>query len=228
MLTLLTPTGGRPQAWARCQRWMARQTYGGAVRWVVVDDGPEPQRVDIQRGGWQIEVLRPEPHWQPGQNTQQRNLRAGLAAIDADAPRVVIIEDDDWYAPDWLSTCDTMLGLADLVGESHARYYNVAQRRAREMGNSAHASLCSTAVQGMALTLLRAAVERHRTAIDLVLWQMARQRGHLFRGGRVVGIKGISGREGIGIGHRSHFGGQPDPQGALLRQWIGVDAEAYL
>ena len=32
MLTLLTTTGFRPDAWKLCQRWMAAQTYTGPVR----------------------------------------------------------------------------------------------------------------------------------------------------------------------------------------------------
>lgn len=47
-------------------------------------------------------------------------------------------------------------------------------------------------------------------------------------GGWVVGIKGLPGRGGIGMGHRDNFRGTDDPCGALLREWIGEDAEAYL
>src|SRR5690606_8566975 len=78
LFTLLSATGARPEAWAICERLMARQDYAGPVRWVIVDDGPEPQPVTFQRDGWVLEVVRPEPYWQPGQNTQARNLAAGL------------------------------------------------------------------------------------------------------------------------------------------------------
>ena len=135
MLTLLTATGARPAAWALCERWMARQDYAGPIRWIIVDDGPEPQPVTFQRKGWQLVLVRPSPHWAPGQNTQARNLLKGLAAVGPDE-RLVIIEDDDWYAPDWLTTVAAELEHAELVGEHRARYYNVEQRRGRQLANT--------------------------------------------------------------------------------------------
>lgn len=224
MLTLLTATGARPAAWAICERLMARQDYAGTVRWVIVDDGPEPQPVTFQRAGWHLLVIRPNPVWQRGQNTQARNLLAGLAAIGA-GDRVVVIEDDDWVAPDWLTHVAGQLDRAELVGERRSRYYNIATRRGREMGNTAHASLCATALRGRALDTFRQVLRTKRTGIDMHLWRRHPSR-HLFDGHRVVGIKGLPGRGGVGVGHRSDFG-TPDPTGALLREWIGEDARLY-
>lgn len=226
MLTLLTATGARPAAWALCERWMARQDYSGPVRWVIVDDGPEPQRLTFKRDGWQLVVVLASPHWEPGQNTQARNLLEGLAAVGADE-RLAIIEDDDWYAPDWLTTVDRELDRAELVGEHRARYYNVQQRRGRQLANTGHASLCSTAMRGGALQDFADACRARPKFIDLELWRRARGRD-LFGGHRVVGIKGLPGRGGIGMGHDAAFNGQADPDGALLRSWVGLDAEAYL
>lgn len=225
MLTLLTATGARPAAWTLCERWMARQDYTGPVRWVIVDDGQAPQPVTFGRDRWQLVLIRPAPHWSPGQNTQARNLLKGLAAIGADE-RVVIIEDDDWYAPDWLTTVAGKLEQAELVGEHRARYYNVQQCRGRQLANTGHASLCSTAMRGSALRDFAEACSARPKFIDLELWRRPRSR-HLFGGHRVVGIKGLPGRGGIGMGHDEHFNGQPDPSGELLRSWIGVDAGCY-
>lgn len=69
MLTLVTATGARPEAWALCERWMLRQTFAGPVRWVIVDDGPEPQPITFRRAGWELVLIRPAPFWRPGQNT---------------------------------------------------------------------------------------------------------------------------------------------------------------
>jgi hypothetical protein len=226
MLTLLTVTGARPRAWSLCQLWMARQTYAGPVHWVVVDDGPEPATwIDPGRTGWTVEWVRPQPLWQPGQNTQARNLAAGLARIGADA-RVLVIEDDDWYAPDWLEHAADQLDRAELVGEGRARYYNVATRVGRQLSNGAHASLCSTALRGWALNVLRDVVRTQPKFIDLNLWKR-HGRGIVFDGHRVVGIKGLPGRGGIGMGHHAEFRGTADPHGALLQSWVGADAELY-
>lgn len=217
MLTLLTATGARPEAWAICERLMARQDYAGPVRWVVVDDGPEPQPVTFARDGWELTVVRPEPVWAPGKNTQARNLRHGLDRIPPDA-RVVVIEDDDWYARDWLTHVAGELDRSSLVGERRSRYYNVITGCGKAMENTDHASLCSTAVRGKALAALRTTCVRGRH-IDLRLWKRG---GRLFDGCRVVGIKGLPGRGGIGQGHRGDFGEPVD-----LRQWIGEDAGLY-
>lgn len=226
MLTLLTATGARPAAWALCERWMARQDYAGPVRWIIVDDGPEPQPVTFRREGWQLVLVRPSPHWLPGQNTQARNLLKGLAAVGPEE-RLVIIEDDDWYAPDWLTTVAAELEHAELVGENRARYYNVAQRRGRQLANTGHASLCSTAMRGAALRDLADACQSRPKFIDLELWRRPRHR-RLFGGHRVVGIKGLPGRGGIGMGHEPDFKGEADVSGDLLRHWVGADAEVYL
>ncbi|MBH1591394.1 glycosyltransferase family 2 protein [Stenotrophomonas maltophilia] len=226
MLTLLTATGARPAAWALCERWMARQDYAGPVRWIIVDDGPMPQPVTFRREGWQLVLVRPSPHWAPGQNTQARNLLKGLAAVGPD-DRLVIIEDDDWYAPDWLTTVAAELEHAELVGEHRARYYNVEQRRGRQLANTGHASLCSTAMRGSALQDFADACRSRPKFIDLELWRRARGR-RLFGGHRVVGIKGLPGRGGIGMGHDPDFKGEADASGALLRRWVGEDAEVYL
>lgn len=225
MLQLLTATGARPEAFALCERWMAAQTYVGPVTWIIVDDGPEPTPISRPPDDWTQVVVRPAPFWRVGQNTQARNLLKGLDAIDPKHP-VVIIEDDDHYAPDWLETAVRELAKAELVGECRARYYNLALRRGRQLRNEGHASLCSTAMRGTALQTFRWACERAPKFIDLELWRRHRSR-HLFVGYRVVGIKGLPGRGGIGMGHRDDFKGEYDPDGALLRQWVGDDARYY-
>lgn len=128
MLTLITATGARPHAFGICQRLMAAQDYEGDVRWIVVDDGEQASPITFERDGWTVEVVRPEPFWQVGQNTQARNMLAGLALISSD-DRLVVIEDDDHYKPDWLSVADAALSRAELVGEYLARYYNVSTKR---------------------------------------------------------------------------------------------------
>lgn len=226
MLTLLTATGARPEAWAICERLMLRQDYSGPVHWIIVDDGPVAQPQPTAQDHWDVSVLRPHPRWEPGQNTQARNLLAGLRIVSADA-RLVIIEDDDHYSADWLRTVAAALDRAELVGEYRARYYNIPQRRARQLSNTQHASLCSTAMRGAAIETFRWACQQHSKFIDLELWRKHRSR-YLFGGGRVCGIKGLPGRGGIGMGHSKDFSGTHDHDGRILRKWIGDDADLYL
>lgn len=225
MLFLLTPTGGRPQAWAICQRLMLAQNYSGPVTWIVVDDGQEPQPVTFHRPGWTLRMIRPDPPWRDGENTHARNLLCGLQAVPANE-RVVMIEDDDHYANDWLSLVDDHLDQAELVGQQNTRYYNVRTRRGREMTGEGRASLCATALRGTAIERFRAICRDHKTMLDVELWRQHPSK-HLFNGHRVVGIKGFPGRSGIGVGHRDYFRGTDDQDGQLLRTWVGNDAELY-
>jgi len=73
-LTLLTMTGARPEAWAICETLMLRQTFTGAVRWIIVDDGPIAHPITFSRAMWVLEVVRPIPFWVSGKNTQARNI----------------------------------------------------------------------------------------------------------------------------------------------------------
>lgn len=221
MLTILTATGARPEAWAICEELMRRQDYSGPVRWVIVDDGPTAQPVTFQREGWTLEVVHPEPYWQKGQNTQARNLAAGLEVIGPDE-RVQTLEDDDYYAPGWLSAVAGWLETDDLVGESYARYFNVRTGLGHAHRNNQHASLCATACKGDGLVSLRKAVASKRTFIDLDLWARFRGSKKLRRADLTVGIKGLPGRGGIGGGHRDDYG-----QPMSLADWIGEDAKLY-
>lgn len=222
MLTLLTATGMRPEAWAICERLMLAQTYAYPVRWVIVDDGEIPQTITFRRENWTIELICPSPAWQPGQNTQARNLIDGLEHVRADE-RLIIIEDDDYYAPGYLADVDKWLDRADLVGESMARYFNVATGVGKQLTNTAHCSLCSTAMKGPAIEAFRRAVAKNKKFIDIELWRSFRGKKYISKTRHVVGIKGLPGRGGIGCGHRI----TGKPTAGLLRQWIGDDAAIY-
>ena len=227
MLTVITPTGCRPEAWAQCERLMARQDYPGEVRWIIVDDGEQPQPVTFSRPHWQLEVIRPRPFWRKGQNTQARNM---LLALDqAGTGKIAIIEDDDYYAPTWLSTVDRKLDHADLVGQTRMRYFNVYYRHWFQHENCNHASLCATAVKGPAVGSLRDCCKPTIKYFDLAMWRNYRGHKRLFTGCEVIGTKGLPGRGGICMGHQPTFPGHiKDPEGEVLRSWIGTDADVYL
>lgn len=234
---LLTPTGCRPSSWALCERWMRAQTWSGEVLWLIVDDGPEPQPITFARDGWELRVIRPQPYWRAGQNTQARNLLAGIRAASVDHP-LMVIEDDDYYTPEYLEHMLTLLGDAAgddadalvLCGETQACYYNIRTRRGRRLRNDRHASLCSTAMTGATIPYFRVACERRPRFIDLDLWAMPGLGRATFASSRPlsVGIKGMPGRAGIGMGHSARFQAPPDQRGRLLHKWIGDDAAHYL
>jgi hypothetical protein len=223
-------TGSRPQAFALCNRWMSNQEYQGAVRWLVVDDGESPQTITLNRANWTIEHIRPTPFWKPGQNTQARNILAGLSLVRPE-DRLVIIEDDDYYAPGYLEAASAWLDHHDLAGEALARYYNVKSGLFLNCNNNGHASLCSTAMKGSAIIHFREVVERKLDFIDMTLWRTYQGMKQLYSSRLCVGIKGLPGRAGIGAGHRlsrTRNTVQSDSDGSLLSAWCGDDWTYYL
>lgn len=222
MLTLLTVTGMRQEAWGICLKLMERQSYQGFVKWVIVDDGETPQETTFKRGSWELTIIRREPFWKEGENTQRVNLLTGMNYI-SDNEKVVIIEDDDYYPENWLKTISDKLDSYDLVGDAPAKYYNVKTGRGRALDNLKHSSLCSTGMKGSAIAEFRKLLRIKQTFIDIELWRKCKNK-HLFSDGGVVGIKGLPGRGGIGGGHKASFGEQ---DARLLESWIGQDIEIY-
>jgi len=221
MITLITCTGGRPEAFALCERWMSRQTLDADMQWIVVDDC-DPA-TPANRG--QI-ILRPQPRWEPGTLTLARNLAAALTMARGD--KIIFIEDDDWYGPTYLADMSARLDGVPLAGEIPARYYHVPERRYFEVGNAHHASLCQTGIRGDMVPALLSACQAESKFLDLLLWQKFGKKGRLEVGSGSVGIKGMPGRPGIGVGHRSSGSRwKADPSGEGLRSWIGLDAVAY-
>jgi hypothetical protein len=205
---------------------MMRQTYTGPVHWIIVDDGEEAQPITFEREKWTLTLVRPQPRWKPGQNTQARNLLEGMRLVKSSA-RLVVVEDDDCYGPNYLLDVNRWLDTHDLVGESHARYYNIATRRYRQLSNTNHASLCSTAMKGSAISYFVDELRLGVQFIDINLWRNFRGPKALHRAQMVVGIKGQPGRGGIGMGHKPDFAGQVDSDGSILRQWLGTNADLY-
>lgn len=220
-VTLITATGGRPEAFALCERWMAKQSYGGELQWIVVDDGPEPTPVNLGQT-----VVRPAPLWSPGQITLARNLLAALPHVRGE--KVLFIEDDEYYGPRYLANMDAALDMAPIAGQVPARYYNLPSRKYRDCGNYAHASLCQTGIRASYLQAVRWVCERNTKFIDIELFRHA-DSVYLDRfRDDVVGMKGLPGRGGIGMGHKPKGGSwSADPDLAVLNDWLGADAAAY-
>lgn len=217
---LLTPTGGRQEGLSLLGEYMEAQTYQGSLVWLIIDDVDPPSRLPASR--FDVHYIRPPWRWS-GHSTQGRCLLEGLQHIPDDA-RLLVIEDDDCYLPDYISTMLGALDEHDLVGERVSRYYNVKTNRYREMPSNKHASLMCTAMKGDALFFFRQMCRRSH--IDMNFWKNFRGSKRLLDTSNTVGIKGMPGRGGIGVGHRNNFG-TPDPSRAKLKEWIGGRAEFY-
>lgn len=222
-ITLLTPTGDRPEAFALCEKYMARQTIPYS-KWVVMDDGELPT---ICTQGQQYLYC---PQFK-GKGSLPAKLRyafsTGLVTTDV----AFFIEDDDWYAPQYL---ETMLGFlepqTEMIGEGCALYYNVRFRWWYDHHNMQHASLCSTMVTHLGYLKVIRACRPNVPFLDVPLWKSSvHQRIFKPRPQRlVIGIKSMPGRKGYGMGHRHHSENiQYDVNFTLLRDLIGADADNY-
>ena len=233
-LAVITPTGGRPEAFGLLRRWMKSQSYGGGLRWVVAtndDHGYDLSPVGATDGGSAVEmdVLRTEPGSRVALAT---NLVAACDRLESEGftGYIAIAEDDDWYHPDYLMMSAMRASSnAPIIGESNARYYNVRTRRARQLPNGEdgkprrHASLAQTVIHSDLLPLLREVSVQHyesrMPAIDMRLWERAPWPKQLERPTGVhVSVKGMPGASGYGIGHRDEFG-VPDPWLEVFRAW---------
>lgn len=157
-------------------------------------------------------------------------MEEALSHVKGDC--VAIIEDDDYYAPNYLENMVRALETADLVGLSNNKYYNLNIPGFREMGNFRHSSLCSTALKASILPMLQAAVDSGELYFDVHLWQAAIQNKVHFtliaNSTLCIGIKGMPGRPGVGVGHRN-TGYSIDTNLAKLKEWLGNDAaELYM
>lgn len=224
MFSVITCTGNRQAAFTLCAEYMARQTYSGPIQWIVVDDGgmPTSRHVKKYQDQLTIETVR-FPNSHNGKNTLPRNLIGGLERVKYN--KVLFMEDDDHYSPDYLTNMAHLLDRAPLAGQTPSRYYNVATRQYREFPSRKHASLCQTGIRAELIPQLTLCANAGGP-IDMALWRNV-PGGLLEPGSDVVGIKGMPGRPGIGVGHRPTCTWSVDPRLEVLRSWIGDDAAHY-
>jgi glycosyltransferase involved in cell wall biosynthesis len=227
-VTYITTTGYRPQAFALCEKYMARQTYKGEVQWIVVDDGSDSNPTKCTMGQ---QYVRGPKQWKPGINTQRYSLDAAIPLVKGDY--VLIIEDDEWWHPTYVETYVDFLKYADLIGEGEATYYSLKVKGFKEMNNYTHASLCQTGFNKKYLPVFERAVGSAEKFIDIVLWNLARANRHkymFFHGLKLcVGMKGLPGRDGIGYGHTNTSEFIKDSNWVKLIELVGKDdAQAYI
>lgn len=239
-IVLITPSGARPEQIQFCASFMKRQTYSGNVLWIIVDDC-NPRTTDFItddfRENWKIVKRYPQPFWQPGQNTQNRNLQVGIIAIQESCPMneveaIFMIEDDDYYSPDYLQNMMPKLDNYLVAGESFTAYYNVFFRRYLPNGNATWSSLFQIAFRPSVISNFSHCFGNK--LIDICFCQKAGipfNRINLFHlpygKNWSVGIKGMPGRAGIGAGHTGNWGSGDDQDWIILKSLIGEDYKFY-
>lgn len=226
-VSLITPTGARHQAFALCEQWIRNQESIAPHKlkeWIVVDDYPkDPTKCTMN----QVYIRGPK-QWEPGINTQRYNMDVALERVSGDV--IFIIEDDEYYSPEYFKLMLHLLEASSVAGLSNSRYYHLGYQGFKVMKNFQHASLCHTAVKAPAFKILYEAVHSGEYYFDLNLWEKAQEQGLgcalLSNTNLSIGIKGMPGRAGLGAGHEA-VGYKSDRDLSTLRSWIGKDIEYY-
>jgi len=226
-ITAITPTGDRPLAFALCKHWMEMQTVQ-PDQWLVIDDGEVPLKPSPG-----MDYIRRKPTSHDPKHTLNVNLQAALPLIRGS--KIIIIEDDEYYAPRYIETLSKKLDSFEVAGISNSKYYHLYSGASARHANTLHASLAQTSFRNSFLPaaahLLNTKLKHY---IDICIWQIALAggRGYLFLDEPemlYVGIKGLPGRPGIGVGHKiTMYGNSRDTSRALLKKWIPKDYNIYL
>lgn len=233
-VTLITPTGERHLAFSLCRRYIDAQSYTGPLQWVIADDGENHLDIDEKMLAREFELVHlKRDSVRDKTKSITGNVSSALFHIKYD--KVLIIEDDDFYFPNYIETAIQRLSNCTLVGEGSSRYYNIQFNKYRINHNLEHASLFQTALRSSELEFLWVSCLKRTSAfIDTRLWNKEGITSKKIFVDKLtsVGIKGLPGRSGIGAGHRpgkhSHFF-QKDPNWKVLKNWIGKEnAEVYI
>lgn len=227
-ITVVTCAGDRPEAFALCEKYIARQTLK-PFQMIVLDDGQVPLTPTLGQEYF---------HWADvrGRASLVRKLRRIMTEKMVKGDALVFWEDDDWYSPDYLEWVAKGLAGYSIWGEGRALYYTVRGRYWFEHVNLTHASLCATAIRKDAYAwLLHQCTVSEEPFLDVRLWNRTPFTTKVIdpfrnpqRKRRSVGIKAMPGRQGYGGGHRGRDrSAKDDPDMRELISLIGDDAQAY-
>lgn len=241
-ITALTCTGDRPVCLGLLSKWIANQTMQ-VDQWLVIDDGKEPFMPSLD-----CDYIYRKPEENEQGQTLNINIKTALPHIAGDI--ILFMEDDEYYAPDYVKTMVEKIQHYNIVGICKSKYYHMPTRTYFAHRNCGHASLAQTAIRKETLPILEEVLNGD-AFIDIRLWErlcngnpenkqfiknfntqgtVVNNQAVLFHDGDedclYVGMKGMPGRAGIGSGHKGI--GRHDSRGAILRKWMPIDCEKYL
>jgi hypothetical protein len=209
---------------------MARQTYKGPLRWLVVDDGDVPAKPTMGQ-----DHVRRSPSSAIG--TLPDNLLEAVKHFGT-SEAIFFIEDDDWYAPNYLTTMISGMGDAWIVGIEAFKYYNVAfasymvfdRWNCKENSSGLYTTGIKGALAGKLVEACNISKANGDKGVDAPLWWLCQVGSRLIPDtGIAVGMKGLPGRKGLGSGHAADFNGTGDPNFNTLKKWVGEeDAKEYI
>lgn len=246
-ITVITPTGDRPEAFRLCVRSMERQIHQ-PDQWIIVNDGRDNkdlhnkfshvmflQGPGISQG--QRQYKKRTKQKRERKHTLSLNLLEALPLIEYDT--ILIMEDDDWYHPEYIAWMASQFAAQHsklLLGQGKAIYYHLPSQRWMRCNNNYHASLCQTGFKSDLIEKVKNICLKLRKNtnpfIDIKLWlETPKDKKSVLFDDKdyCVGIKGMPGRQGTCAGwtrFKSRAYNQ-DMGRTVLRGLIGDDVELY-
>ena len=144
------------------------------------------------------------------------------AAIDGGFKWVAIVENDDFYAKDYLLRMWDYFDTSDFIGSEFTYYINLRNRTWERSHHPNHSSLFTTAFRVEAMKDFKWHLA-HKTFLDLDIWKYAGRFRRSFTDLPAIGIK-----HGIGLcGGKGHKGVFPNKDQDLLWLKSKVDETSY-
>lgn len=236
---VITCTPGRRSFELACQ-YVQRQhpQPGFKLQWIVVINGSSYSFSKFgslaMRYGAHAVVVRHTLERSPGQLA--RNIYSALNLLDDDVELVSFMEDDDWYAADYLRAVeDAALASPPMIlGQPGWWYYHLGQQRYQRNWTYPYATMAGTTIHARYLGKLEEGcqifAEADAKGLDAWLWKST-QTGRVFLSQRaeggdrpfVVGIKGYDGQDNVGVGGSPGADWVHDPYSVKLREWTKND-----
>jgi len=231
--SVITCTGDRPEAFKLCAEYLGRQTVK-PDEWVVVDDGVKykvTQEMCEASGVKDIKLIHRARAKDDPNHTLTINMLEALDKVTGE--NIIIMEDDDWYAPNYIETMIDGLMSGDLCGTQGIYYWNIPKKCYQFVGKSVdHASLCQTAFRRNVIPVLEDICKYEYVQngiIDISIWEKWKGSINLMEySDLVVGIKGLPGRPGMTSGHLTDGSRyNSDPKLKELKKIIKNDVAKY-
>lgn len=229
--TVITPTGDRPEAFELCKKYVQRQAIL-PFQWIIVDDGQTPMSIKDLKFDVTYIRRQPNPKTDP-KHTLGVNMLEAFKHVKYD--RIIMVEDDDWYCPNYFEQMLKMFGdsQAFIIGSGKTVYYNIPFQKYYVHNNTQHASWCMTGFTLNVVTsiekIIRQCMVQQYPYIDLKVWRQIQTKKYLRLEDKPIcmGIKGLPGRPGTCSGHRTIDAFKFDVGLEFLKKNIGNDVEFY-
>ena len=217
---LITATGGRPLEFECVMKWVARQDYERIDCWMVIEDSKEPYKFKRPDTPFPVVWVYQGPckEEDKGIVSQCRNLQFGAKCAEKRAPNsiIMVIGDDDYYKPGYVSFMAGAMQTFDIAGHINTIYCR-PPNELLQLANHDHAPMEGTAFRSALLPhfidCCQEIIDEGNTAlpwIDMRLWARVKvgYKRNLFSWGALGNyllcpLKGhMFGRPGIGETHR--------------------------